>query len=191
MSDTSRSANVASAAAGARRIRYAVAATAFGQLLVATGERGLCAVSLGDTAGELEAELRRQFPHDDVRHAPDELSGWMAAVQRHLHGSGPRLDLPLELVGTEFQRLVWRALQDIPYGSTRTYTEIAAAIGRPTAVRAVARACATNRLAVLVPCHRVLRNDGTLSGYRWGIERKRMLIEQERLNLESLRSDAA
>ena len=191
MSDTSRSSTVASGAAGARRIRYAVAATSLGQLLVAAGERGLCAVSLGDTAAELEAELRRQFPHDDVRHAAEELSGWTTAVQRHLQGTGPRLDLPLELVGTAFQRLVWRALQDIPYGSTRSYTELAAAIGRPTAVRAVASACAANRLAVLVPCHRVVREDGTLSGYRWGIERKRMLIEAERKALSVPASEAA
>jgi AraC family transcriptional regulator of adaptative response/methylated-DNA-[protein]-cysteine methyltransferase len=107
------------------------------------------------------------------------LSPWVAVILKHLRGEEPHLDLPLDVRATAFQRRVWQALQAIPYGSTRTYSAIAKAIGKPTAVRAVARACATNPASLVIPCHRVIREDGALGGYRWGIERKKRLLEQE------------
>ncbi|MGA2719851.1 MAG: methylated-DNA--[protein]-cysteine S-methyltransferase, partial [Candidatus Acidiferrales bacterium] len=107
------------------------------------------------------------------------LRGWLETVLQHLRGKEPHLDLPTDVQATAFQRRVWEELRRIPYGSTRTYTEIAHALGKPTAIRAVARACATNPVSVVVPCHRVVRQDGSLAGYRWGIERKRRLLEHE------------
>ncbi|HEU4643613.1 MAG TPA: bifunctional DNA-binding transcriptional regulator/O6-methylguanine-DNA methyltransferase Ada [Gemmatimonadaceae bacterium] len=161
-------------------IRYAITRTAFGRLLVAATERGVCAVSLGESVEELEGGLRREFPRADITRADDALSEWVRAIVAHLEGESTALAVPTDLHGTEFQMRVWRALREIPYGDTRSYGEIARSIGQPAAVRAVARACAGNRVALVVPCHRVVREGGALGGYRWGVERKRRLLEQER-----------
>jgi AraC family transcriptional regulator of adaptative response/methylated-DNA-[protein]-cysteine methyltransferase len=168
-------------------IRYGTTETPLGRLLVAVSERGVCAVTLGDSDGGLEAALRREYPQARIERAQERderLEEWLGAVVRHLGGSQPSLALPIDVQATAFQRRVWQALQEIPYGATRSYGEIAAAIGQPQASRAVARACASNRVALVVPCHRVVRGDfatsGEAGGYRWGAERKRRLLEQER-----------
>ena len=163
------------------QLRYAVASTPFGALLVAATARGVCAVSLGDSDAELEAGLRREFPHAEL--ARDDAAGaeWVAAIVAQMDGAGERAPaLPLDLHGTDFQMRVWRALREIPFASTRSYASVAAAIGEPGAARAVARACAANRVALVVPCHRVVREDGASSGYRWGAARKQRLLEHER-----------
>ncbi len=161
-------------------IRFTVATSPLGRLLVGATERGVCAVTLGDDDAALVAELRREYPNATLERTEAELDQWITAIVRRLSGESAGVALPLDLRATAFQLQVWKALQEIPYGSTRSYSEIAAAIGKPTAVRAVARACARNPVALVVPCHRVVREDGKLGGYRWGIERKRRLIQQER-----------
>ena len=161
-------------------IRYARSATPFGFLLVAATVQGLCSVSLGESEERLMGELVRDFPHADLIEDPEQLASYLIGIEEHLQGFRPDLDLPVDLVGTEFQMRVWRALQEIPFGSTRSYREVAESIGRPTAARAVARACASNRVALVVPCHRVVRQGGDPGGYRWGIEVKRGLLERER-----------
>ena len=150
-----------------------------GWLLVAATERGLCRISFGDSAATLERALRAEFPAATI--APDDgtLQAWVAQITAHLDGRAPRIDLPLDVRATAFQRRVWEALQRIPYGRTRSYSTIARDIGKPTAVRAVARACATNPVAIVVPCHRVVREDGGLGGYRWGLKRKQALLARE------------
>ncbi len=165
--------------AGAR-IGYAIAPCPLGRVLVAATARGISAVYLGDDEAALEAELRREYPAAEIARDDAGLGRWVAALVEHLDGRRPHLDLPLDVRATAFQRQVWEALQAIPYGATRSYGEIARAIGRPTAVRAVARACATNPVSVVVPCHRVVAADGGLAGYRWGTERKRALLAKER-----------
>jgi AraC family transcriptional regulator of adaptative response/methylated-DNA-[protein]-cysteine methyltransferase len=147
---------------------------------VAATERGVCAVTLGDTDAELEAALRREFPRADVAADGGELDAWVAAVVASLEGSAPAPELPLDVRATAFQQRVWKALREIPRGSTASYGEIAARIGAPGAARAVGRACASNRVALVVPCHRAVRGDGEPGGYRWGVERKRELLERER-----------
>ena len=150
-----------------------------GYLLVAATGQGICAVHLGDAEAELATALAAEFPAAQLQRDEGDLTRWVASIQDYLHGAQPHLDLPLDVRATAFQRRVWQALQAIPYGSTRTYRQVAAAIGQPTAARAVARACATNPVALVVPCHRVVREDGNLSGYRWGIERKEALLAME------------
>jgi AraC family transcriptional regulator of adaptative response/methylated-DNA-[protein]-cysteine methyltransferase len=164
-------------AAGAS-ISYTVVETALGTMLVAATERGICRVALGDSVRDLEQGLAAEFPaasrtRDDVR-----LSPWVGALIGRIDGR-PSDELPLDIRATAFQRRVWQMLERIPAGTTRSYSEIAAAIGRPGAARAVARACASNPVAIAIPCHRVVRRDGELGGYRWGIERKRRLLENE------------
>lgn len=159
-------------------IRYATADTRFGPLLVAATGQGICFVGLASSEKRLAEELAREFPRAARREAADALAPWTEAILAHLHGS-PRLDVPTDLSGTEFQRRVWRALREIPYGRTRSYREVAESLGRPEAARAVARACASNRAALVVPCHRVVRSDGGLGGYRWGTGIKRALLAQE------------
>jgi AraC family transcriptional regulator of adaptative response/methylated-DNA-[protein]-cysteine methyltransferase len=161
------------------RIRCTVTDCPLGRLLLAATERGVCAVSLGDEDGPLEAFLRDEYPAADVTRDDASLRPWVEEIVRHLQGQQPHLELPLDVQATAFQWRVWQELRKIPYGSTRSYREIAAAIEQPTAVRAVARACATNPVAVVVPCHRVVRSDGDLGGYRWGLERKEKLLEKE------------
>ncbi len=160
-------------------IRYAVVNSPLGKLLVAATERGVCRISLGDAAAPLERDLRREYPAADVRADAGPLSGWVNTILRHLEGREPHLDLPLDIRATAFQRRVWRELQRIPYGETRSYGEVARRIGRPTATRAVARACATNPTALVIPCHRVVREDGNVGGYRWGPDRKKTLLKRE------------
>src|SRR5947199_74036 len=169
-------------------IRYTVVSTWLGWALVAATGRGICMTALGDNRASLEADLRRRFPAANLAAADAALSSWAERVVRFITRPGEQLDLPLDIRGTAFQAQVWRALQKIPPGETATYTGIAQALGRPRAVRAVAQACASNKLAVLVPCHRVVRRDGDLSGYRWGVERKRALLARER---EAAMADAA
>jgi AraC family transcriptional regulator of adaptative response/methylated-DNA-[protein]-cysteine methyltransferase len=161
-------------------IRYTIVPTPLGHAIVAATGRGICMTALGDDPARLEAELRRRFPAAEFTAADAALTEWAERIVAFITRPGAQPDLPLDISGTAFQAMVWRALQKIPPGRTTSYREIAAALGRPTAVRAVARAIASNNHAVLVPCHRVIRSDGALSGYRWGVERKRALIERER-----------
>jgi AraC family transcriptional regulator of adaptative response/methylated-DNA-[protein]-cysteine methyltransferase len=171
----------AHARAAAGPVRYAVAPSSLGAVLVAASAAGVCAVLLGDDAELLAAEVRRRFP--GAAPADDAAAAALAArVVEHIErpaGGADAPALPLDPRGTAFQLAVWEALREIPPGRTATYAQIAARIGLPTSARAVAQACAANPLAVLVPCHRVLRSDGGLSGYRWGVERKRVLLRRE------------
>ena len=159
-------------------IHYTLLETELGGLLVAATTRGLVAVRFGQEAALLE-ELRLEFPNASIERRHDLLAAQARAVLEHLLGRRPSLDLPTDVRATAFQARVWNALKSIPYGETRSYAQVAASIGQPSAVRAVARACATNPVALVVPCHRVIAADGGLSGYRWGIERKRALLEGE------------
>lgn len=163
------------------RIRYTISDCSLGRLLVAGTEKGVCSVRLGDSDKELEAHLASEYPAADVTRDEESLSSWVEQLVSHLNGERPHLDLPLDVQATAFQWSVWEKLREIPYGSTRSYSEVAQSMGRPTATRAVARACATNPVALMIPCHRVVREDKSLGGYRWGIERKKTLLEQERL----------
>ncbi len=167
------------------RIAFTVVPCALGRLLVATTARGICRVSLGSRAEELEAGLRTEFPAAELRRERGALAASVGALLRYLDGRAEPLDLPLDVRATAFQHRVWETLRRIPYGGTRSYAEIAHAIGKPSAARAVARACATNPAALVIPCHRVVRADGGLGGYRWGIARKRALLEQERVTTAS------
>jgi len=162
-----------------RIIRFAVGQCSLGAILVATSERGVCAILMGDDASALVRDLEDRFPEAELVGGDDEFERLVASVVGFVEAPGHGLDLPLDLRGTLFQQRVWRALAQIPAGSTASYTEIAERIGAPRAVRAVALACGQNPLAVAIPCHRVVRRDGALSGYRWGIERKRALLERE------------
>jgi AraC family transcriptional regulator of adaptative response/methylated-DNA-[protein]-cysteine methyltransferase len=166
-------------------IAYTIVDSPLGRLLVAATERGVCAVSLGDDDAVLEAGLRREYPAAAIRRDAGEMGEWVAAILRHLAGDQPRLDLPLDLQGTAFQWRVRELLRAIPYGSTSSYGDLAHALGQPGAARAVARVCATNPVAVVLPCHRVVRRDGDLGGYRWGLERKRALLAGERAGADS------
>jgi len=165
-------------------IAYAIRPTALGLLIMAATPRGVCLVEFGDDEAALVARLRREFPNATLASATAEaapaLDDWMAALADHLAAGAPRPDLPLDLRGTAFQIRVWRFLMSIKPGDVVSYTELADGIGAPRAVRAAASACARNRIAVLIPCHRALRGDGGLGGYRWGLERKRALLDAER-----------
>lgn len=163
-------------------ISHACAETSLGPLLMAATDRGVCFVQFGDSAESLRDRLRAEFPHAELGEAPVSaaLHDWLRALQDHLQQAGPSPMLPLDLRGTAFQIAVWRFLTGLAPGATLSYTELAARIGHPRAVRAAASACARNRIAVLVPCHRVLRGDGGLGGYRWGLARKTALLDAER-----------
>ena len=161
------------------RISYTVVPCPLGRLLVATTPRGICRVGIGADVGALEAGLRAEFPGATLRRDRGALAASVSAILEYLEGRAEGLDLPLDVRATAFQRRVWEALCRIPYGATRSYGEVAAAIGKPAATRAVARACATNPAALVIPCHRVVRADGGVGGYRWGIERKKALLERE------------
>jgi AraC family transcriptional regulator, regulatory protein of adaptative response / methylated-DNA-[protein]-cysteine methyltransferase len=161
------------------KITYAIVDCALGRLLVAGTRKGVCAVRLGDTDQILEKNLLNEFSAAEVIRDDKGLGGWVEQIFNHLGGDQPHLDLPLDVQATAFQWSVWEKLREIPYGSTRSYSEVARAMGRPSATRAVARACATNPVALVIPCHRVVREDKSLGGYRWGIERKRALLKQE------------
>jgi AraC family transcriptional regulator, regulatory protein of adaptative response / methylated-DNA-[protein]-cysteine methyltransferase len=160
-------------------IGYALSSSNVGLLLVAVTERGLCAVKIGDSATALVDGLCKEFPLSELRRADEDLAGVVASVRALAEGHQVATELPLDVRGTAFQARVWEALRQIPAGSTRSYTEVAASIGLPTAVRAVANACGANPVALVVPCHRVIRTDGSLGGYRWGIEVKAELLRRE------------
>jgi AraC family transcriptional regulator of adaptative response/methylated-DNA-[protein]-cysteine methyltransferase len=162
------------------KIGYAIAKSSLGKILVGATERGISAVYLGDADANLVEELRGEYPKAEISAAADTFEQWVKEIVERVEGNPPRLELPLDLQATAFQRRVWQELQRIPRGSTRTYTQVARALGNPKAVRAVARACATNPVSIVVPCHRVIRGDGSLAGYRWGLSRKEQLLAQER-----------
>lgn len=165
-------------------ITHAAVTTSLGLLLIAATDRGLCSVQFGDCESDLLAGLRREYPHAVVQPMADPPSpafaAWIAALRRHIDEGRPHPDLPLDVRASAFQTRVWNFLRQIPPGETRSYADVAAGIGAPTATRAVARACATNTVALAIPCHRVIRAGGDLSGYRWGPERKRQLLVRER-----------
>lgn len=160
-------------------VRVATGESSLGVVLVAATERGICAIFLGDDPGELTRDLRDRFPRANWIGADAELERLLAQVVGLVEAPHRGLDLPLDIRGTAFQRRVWQALREIPAGATSSYTEIASRVGAPSSVRAVAQACAANPLALAIPCHRVVRKDGGLAGYRWGVERKRALLERE------------
>jgi len=159
-------------------IGYAIGESSLGKVLIAATVRGLCSVILGDTDSQLTRELKAQFPAAKI-HAEPSLEPHLRKVVSQFTAHPAALDLPLDLRATAFQMRVWEALRRIPRGETRTYTQVAQSLGQPTAVRAVARACATNPVAVVIPCHRVVGRDGKLTGYRWGVERKEKMLEME------------
>ena len=170
-------------AGGGLEISYATASTAVGLLMMAATDRGLCFVQFGDDEGALRARLEAEYPDASLAPMPPgtdtAFDAWMAGLRARLQGAPAGSDLPLDIRGTAFQMKLWKFLQGIPAGQTRSYAGVAAGIGRPAAVRAVAGASAANRVALAVPCHRVIRGDGALGGYRWGLQRKRALLERE------------
>ena len=159
-------------------ISYTIVASPLGRLLVAMTERGVCAVRMGDTDAELEKDLRAEFPAANIERSDAALRDPVQKILSHLTHEAP-LDLPLDIRSTAFQRQVWEKLRAIPYGQTVSYGDVAKSLGKPGAVRAVGRACATNPVALVIPCHRVVREDQSLGGYRWGLERKQKLLERE------------
>ena len=160
-------------------IRYAVVQSYLGWVLVAATPQGVCAIHFGDSPETLQESLHARFPEAELRDNAPGFDAWVAKAITFLESPRLGLDLPLDIQGTAFQRRVWRALQDLPAGATTSYADVAARIGQPKAARAVAQACAANPLAVAIPCHRVKRGNGELGGYRWGVERKRALLERE------------
>lgn len=166
------------------RIIYTIASCSLGRLLVAATERGICSVALGDSEAELSAGLFAEYPNASIDSKDTSISPslnlWLEKVLAGLNGQSPSIDLPLDIQATAFQWRVWEELRRIPFGETRSYQQIAEAIGKPKAVRAVASACAGNHAALVIPCHRVIRGDKGLGGYRWGMERKKKILEQER-----------
>lgn len=162
------------------KINYIIAECPLGLLLVAATDKGICAVTLGDNDEKLTEDLHAEFPQADITRHKQHLQRQVNTLLEHLAGQEPHPALPLDVQGTAFQKRVWEELRRIPYGRTASYGEIARRIGQPTATRAVARACATNPAALVTPCHRVIRENGELGGYRWGIERKQELLEKEK-----------
>jgi AraC family transcriptional regulator, regulatory protein of adaptative response / methylated-DNA-[protein]-cysteine methyltransferase len=163
----------------AASIRYAITDSPLGRMLVAATERGVCAIQFADSDSELLEGLKREFPFATRKLDESGLQSWTKGLLAQMDGKASDPALPLDIRATAFQRRVWRHLQRIPFGATRSYNQIARAIGQPTAARAVARACATNPVAVAIPCHRVVRENGEMGGYRWGVERKKALLERE------------
>lgn len=164
----------------AASIRYVCANSPLGRMLIAATDRGICSIQFAQKDGELIEGLKREFPFAMRKVDDSGLQTWVDALLRHMRGEQLNSLLPLDIRATAFQRRVWTYLQSIPFGDTKSYSDVAKAIGRPTACRAVARACATNPVAVVIPCHRVVREDGSMGGYRWGIERKKTLLAMER-----------
>ena len=160
-------------------IQFATRRCSLGTVLVARSEQGICAILLGDEPGMLARDLQERFPKAKLSPGTDGFERLVSTVVKFVEAPGLGLDLPLDARGTAFQQRVWQALREIPAGETASYTEIAVRIGAPGSARAVAQACGANALAVAIPCHRVVRADGDLSGYRWGIERKRELLARE------------
>jgi AraC family transcriptional regulator of adaptative response/methylated-DNA-[protein]-cysteine methyltransferase len=164
----------------AAAIRYTCADSPLGRMLIAATERGICAIQFARSDGELIEGLKREFPFATRKSDQAGLQSWVDSLLKHIRGKALDSSLPLDIRATAFQRRVWTYLQSIPFGATRSYSQVAQAIGQPSACRAVARSCATNPVAVAIPCHRVVREDGSMGGYRWGIERKKALLEMER-----------
>ncbi|MEA5593237.1 methylated-DNA--[protein]-cysteine S-methyltransferase [Rivularia sp. UHCC 0363] len=160
-------------------INYTIVPCSLSYLLVAITEEGICSVKLGDAKAELEQIFYKEF-HQAELIFDNVHEDWIKAILNFIDGKQPHLDLPLDVRGTAFQKQVWQALQKIPYGKTSTYIDIAKQINKPSSVRAVGNACGANPTALIVPCHRVIKNDGSLGGYRWGIDRKRELLNRER-----------
>ena len=161
-------------------IHYQAQPCVLGWVLVAATPRGVCVVEFSDTEEALMQRLKERFANAQFQPADEIFNKWVQEVLNYLEHPQGLLNLPLDVQGTVFQQRVWQALRDIPSGETRSYTAVAQAIGAPKAVRAVAQACANNPVAVAIPCHRVVRNDGNLSGYRWGVERKAQLLKKEK-----------
>ncbi len=169
----------------AAAIRYTCADSPLGRMLIAATERGICSIQFARSDGELMEGLKREFPFAARKVDEGGLRSWVSALLRHMRGKDLDSSLPLDIRATAFQRRVWTYLQSIPFGATRSYGQVAKGIGRPSATRAVARACATNPVAVAIPCHRVVRGDGSMGGYRWGSERKKTLLEMEQSLVET------
>ncbi|HEX6284903.1 MAG TPA: bifunctional DNA-binding transcriptional regulator/O6-methylguanine-DNA methyltransferase Ada, partial [Pyrinomonadaceae bacterium] len=167
------------------KIDYTIVESPLGRMLVAVTERGVCAVRMGDADAELESDLSAEFPEAAIQRADASLGETVQQVLDHLTNNKPHLDLPLDVRSTAFQRQVWEKLRAIPYGQTVSYGDVAKSLGKPGAVRAVGRACATNPVALVIPCHRVVREDQSPGGYRWGLERKKQLLDIERKTLSS------
>ena len=163
----------------AASIRYTCTNSPLGRMLVAATDKGICAIQFADTDDELTEGLKREFPFAVRKREDASMRSWTNTVLRQISGHKTNRSLPLDIQATAFQRRVWDHLQSLPFGTTQSYGEVAKAIGRPTAARAVARACASNRIAVAIPCHRVVREDGEMGGYRWGVERKKALLQME------------
>lgn len=161
-------------------IKYTIVDSPLGRLLVAVTERGVCSLTMGDRDSELERSLQAEFAQASIERDDESLVATVSAVLQHLAKAEPGLDLPLDVRATAFQRQVWNQLRAIPYGSTVSYGDVAKALGKPGAVRAIGRACATNPVALVIPCHRVVREDQNLGGYRWGLERKKKLLDLEK-----------
>ena len=168
----------------ATAISYASTDSALGRMMIGATDRGICFIQFAGSDAELLGMLAAEYPAAILQPMPPDSAAqfytWMEELQKHLAGEAPKLSLPLDLRATAFQWKVWRYLQSIPYGSVKSYSEVAAELGSAGSARAVARACATNRVALLIPCHRVIRGNGQLAGYKWGLDRKRTLIDQER-----------
>jgi AraC family transcriptional regulator of adaptative response/methylated-DNA-[protein]-cysteine methyltransferase len=160
-------------------IRYTFSDSPLGRMLIAATDKGICAIQFANSDGELEQGLKHEFPFAHRRRDDDAMQSWKTNLLRQMRGQRLNAALPLDIQATAFQRRVWTHLQSIPFGTTRSYAAVAKAIGQPTATRAVARACATNPVAVAIPCHRVVRKSGDMGGYRWGVERKKALLELE------------
>lgn len=160
-------------------IRFAFGQSTLGEILVAATEKGICTIFLGDDRGQLVRDLQEAFPNAGITGGDAAFDVMVAQVVGFVEQPSRGLALPLDIRGTAFQRQVWEALQAVPPGMTASYTEIARQLGQPKSVRAVATACAANRIAIAIPCHRILRTDGALSGYRWGIARKAELLQRE------------
>ena len=163
----------------AATIRYTCTESPLGRMLVAATEKGICAIQFGDTDDELVEGLKREFPFAVRKRDDESMRSWTSTLLNQIAGHKPNRSLPLDIQATAFQKRVWTHLQSLPFGTTQSYGEVAKAIGQPSAARAVARACATNRIAIAIPCHRVVREDGDLAGYRWGVERKKTLLQME------------
>ena len=164
----------------AAAIRYTCADSPLGRMLIAATDRGICSIQFARSDGELLEGLKREFPFAARKRDAGGLQAWASALLQHMRGQDLDASLPLDIRATAFQRRVWAYLQSIPFGDTRSYSQVAEAIGQPNACRAVARACATNPVPVAIPCHRVVREDGSMGGYRWGLERKKTLLAMER-----------
>jgi AraC family transcriptional regulator, regulatory protein of adaptative response / methylated-DNA-[protein]-cysteine methyltransferase len=164
-------------------ISYAGVETVLGAMAIGATDRGICFLQFGESPEALRAQLAREYPEARIIESATldaPLCNWVAAIDRYLKGEQPHLDLPLDVRATAFQLRVWRYLQNIPYGDLQSYAEVAEGIGRPGSARAVAQACGKNAVALAIPCHRIIRGDGNLGGYRWGLHRKRLLIDLER-----------